>query len=259
MFNAIVLAGSGKSDALTEQQGVFNKAFIEIYRKTLLAYIIEALESSESVKKIIVVGPAEDLETLRQKGFKFDIVAEKESMLENLAAGFEIIERDSLCLIVTGDIPLITSKVIDRFIELCLPHDADLYYPVLTRETCMEKYPKNIRTYVRLKEGYLTGGNVALVRSDWYLKNRKRLEMFVSYRKKPLKLMRILPLILIIKYFLKTLSLVDLEKYLSKLMYLKAKAVQCDCVEVGIDVDKPSDLDLVKEILSSTPEFFQLN
>ena len=251
MFEAIVLAGSGKPDELTVQEGVSNKAFIKIGEKPLLSYIIAALEKSELIEKIVVVGPEDELNLTLGHCSKCEVVAQTESMLDNVATAMRYVNRSNLCLVVTGDIPLVTAEVIGQFLLSCEPYDHDLYYPVLTRETCVTRYPETERTYVRLREGFLTGGNLALIRPAWFLDNRARLDLFISYRKKPLKLMRIFPLRLVLKYLTKTLAVSDIEKFISRLLNLKARAVFCDCVEIGIDVDKKSDLDLVREVLEN--------
>ncbi len=249
MFDAIILAGGGKKEPLTEQEQVANKAFILIKGRPLLAYILAALRDAPSVNRIAVVGPDQELGALKAEGYEFETVPETGTMLDNIAAGFKAIDQERLCLVATGDIPLITAPVVEEFLSLCEPHDHDLYYPVLNRETCVRHFPEAERTYVRLKEGRVTGGNVGLVNPKWYLENRSRLEMFVSYRKKPVKMLRILPPGLVLKFLLKTLSLEDLELYLSRLLKLKAKAVLCDLIELGVDVDKPSDLAVVKKAL----------
>lgn len=250
MFDAVVLAGGGKPEPLTEAEGVSNKAFISIEGKFLLAYVLQALKDAPSVGRTVVVGPEEDLQILQPMGYQFEIAAGKESMLENLAEGFMAVDRQRPCLVVTADIPLITSPVLEDFLALCAPHDLDLYYPVLSRETCLRMFPGTERTYVRLREGYLTGGNIGLLKPSWFLENLDRLQMFISYRKKPLKLMRILPPGLIVKYFLKKLSVADLERHISRLLGLKARAVFCDRAEIGVDVDKISDLELVRKVLA---------
>ena len=98
-------------------------------------------------------------------------------------------------------------------------------------------------------EGCFTGGNVALLNPNWFLEALPRLEIFVSYRKKPLKLFRLLPLSFLFKYLVHSLTVADLERQLSSLMQVKARAVPCDFVEIGTDVDKPSDLEAVRGAL----------
>jgi GTP:adenosylcobinamide-phosphate guanylyltransferase len=251
MFDALVLAGGGKAEPLTEQEGVSNKAFIMLNNRPLLSYILQALEEAPSVDRIVAMGPQIDLEILRQEGYNIEILPEKESMLDNVAAGLEALDQDRLSLVVTSDIPLLTAKVLEEFIRLCAPFEHDFYYPILSRETCQGSFPETERTYVRLREGHITGGNLGLVNPRWFSDNRDRLEVFISYRKKPLKLLKILPPALIIKYLFKSLSVNDLEHFLSRLLRFRAKAVACDCVEIGVDVDKISDLELIKNVLKA--------
>lgn len=250
MFDAVVLAGGGKPEALTDQEGVSNKAFIMLHGKPLLAYILKALQEAPSVGRVVIIGPQNELEMLRREGCDFEVVPESGSMLDNVTAGFEAVDKNRLCLVAMGDIPLLNKEVVEDFLARCAPHDHDFYYPVISRDTCLNRFPETERTYVRLKEGHVTGGNIGLLRPNWFLDNRARLEMFISYRKKPLKLMRLLPLSFIFKYLFKTLSVSDLESHLSRLLGLKARAVFCNCVEIAVDVDKISDLELVKKTLS---------
>jgi len=250
MFDALVLAGSGKvNDPLTEYAGVHNKAFIPIKGRPLITYILDTLASTPAVSTIIVVGPAKELETLRQEGYNFLIANEGDTLLNNVSNAIKHAEPSRLCLVVTGDIPLLSRAALEEFLNLCAPYDGDLYYPVLSEETCQKSYPDTKRTYVVLKEGPVTGGNIGLVNPAWFIKKKDSLELFISYRKKPLKLLRILPLSLVLKYYLKKLSLTDLEKSLSNLLEMKAHAVLCQCAEIGLDVDKISDLEQVRKLL----------
>lgn len=249
MFDAIVLAGGGKSEPLTAQEGVSNKSFIQIHGRPMLGYVIEALSASPSIGKIYVVGPAKELSVMLEGGYNFAPLPEAESMLENVAAGFRAADGKKPCMVLTGDIPLINSTAIEGFLELCAPFEGDFYYPILLRESCRERFPQMERTYVRLREGYFTGGNIALIHPEWFGRCRSRLDLFVAYRKKPLKLFRILPLSFIFKFLLKTLSVKDLERYLSRMMQARARAVPCEFVEIGTDVDKIGDLELVRQTL----------
>ncbi len=250
MFDVIVLAGSGKTgNSLAEHTGVLNKAFIPIKGKPLIAYVLDALAASPAVDNLIVTGPVKELETLRREGYNYQIVKEADTILNNVTAAIKLADPERLCLVVTGDLPLLSTAALNEFLELCAPYDGDLYYPILSEENCLRSYPDTKRTYVRLKEGPVTGGNIGLVNPAWFLKKRSSLELFISYRKKPLKLLRILPLSLALKYFLKQLSLADLERQLSRLLEMKAYAVPCQCAEIGLDVDKISDLEQVRKLL----------
>ncbi|NLA10986.1 MAG: NTP transferase domain-containing protein [Firmicutes bacterium] len=248
MVDAVVLAGGG-AEPLTRAEGVSNKAFIDLLGRPMLAYILEALAGAGPVDKVIVVGPLRELSGLLEQGYRFTPVAEAGSMLENAAAGLNRSDQERPCLLLTGDIPLVNEGTITRFIELCRPFDDDFYYPILTRESCRERFPQMQRTYVRLRDGCFTGGNMALLRPAWFARCRHRLDQFVLYRKKPLKLLRILPVGLILKFLFNRLTVGELERYLSAMFQARARAVPCDLVEIGTDVDKTSDLEVVRQAL----------
>lgn len=249
MFDAVILAGGGKQELLTESEGVANKAFISLNSRPLLSFVLQALIEAPSIERVIIVGPEKELRQLQEQGYQFAIAAEKESMLANVAAGLQAVDQDRQCLVVTGDIPLLTAEMVESFLQLCAPYDHDLYYPILEGQILRLHFPETERTYVRLKEGQITGGNLGLVNPRWFFANLERLEMFIAYRKKPLKLLRILPPVLIIKYLFKSLSVADLERSISRLLHFKARAVNCEHAEIGIDVDKISDLELVRKVL----------
>ena len=107
-----------------------------------------------------------------------------------------------------------------------------------------EKYPENLKTYVKLKEGRFTGGNLFLLNSkkiDNFLEIGKKM---LLYRKKPWKMVKILGIFFLVKLILGRLSILDVEKRVASMMGIRGKAVICDYPEVGNDVDKPADLAL---------------
>lgn len=249
MVDVLVMAGGGKAGPLTDQEGITNKAFIPLNGKPMLAYILEGLSAAPSINRIVVVGPAHDLIKMQQAGYSFVVVPEVGTMLENAAAGMEEVEPGQLCLVVTADIPLLDNFAVEEFLKLCEPLDADFYYPILTRESCESRFPETKRTYVQLKDGVFTGGNVILMNPVWFLKYRHRLEKFITYRKKPLKLLRMFPPFFMLKYLFRCLTVADLENKLSQLLQLKARAIPCDLSAIGTDVDKLSDLTVVRKAL----------
>lgn len=251
MFDAVILAGGGKDEPLTRQEGVANKAFIDLYGRPMLTHILDALSGAASIGKVAVVGPEKELAGLLEKGARFVPVAEEGGMLENVAAGLKPVEQQRPALVLTADIPLISAATIEGFLKLCAPFDGDFYYPILSRESCLERFPQMKRTYVRLREGHFTGGNMALLRPDWFVRSRHRLDLFVAFRKRPLRLFSILPASFVFKFLFKRLTVGDLESYLSEMLQAKARAVPCDLVEIGTDVDKISDLEVVRQVLQA--------
>lgn len=248
-FDVVVMAGGSGSDPLARQEGVANKAFIPLSGQPLLGYVLESLVQAPSIRRVITVGPPVELEALREKGLPLIVVPENGSMLDNAAAGMAEADPDRLCLLSTGDIPLLTAATVESFLALCRPWQADFFYPILNRES-YQSFPETRRTYIRLRDGAITGGNLALIRPSWFRDYREQVEIFIATRKNPLKLWRFLPPLILLKFLCGCLAVADLERSFSKALHFQAKAVPCDLFELGLDVDKPSDLQVVKRELA---------
>ena len=76
-------------------------------------------------------------------------------------------------------------------------------------------------------------------------------ERIIDNRKNPLKLCCILGWSFVLAFLLGSLSLVKVERRVSEILGIKGAVIQSDYPELGIDVDKPSDLELVRTVFSS--------
>ncbi|NLL17815.1 MAG: hypothetical protein GX262_02185 [Clostridia bacterium] len=74
----------------------------------------------------------------------------------------------------------------------------------------------------------------------------------MSLRKSPLALCRLIGPMFIMKYLLHRLSLREVELKFSRLLGIEGYGIISNYPEIGIDVDKPSDLEFVRQILVGT-------
>ncbi len=246
--NALVLAGQPNNGALKEISPVANEAFIEIGNRMMLEYVLDALASADGVERIVVVGPKKELEEKLQDR-DLIITQSAATLVDNVLVGAGVLPHDRKILIVTSDIPLLTGEIVDDFINQCCEEEADFYYPAIEKTENEKKYPMTKRTYVRLKEGTFTGGNLALVNPGVLGPSADMVRAFVAARKNPLKLAALLGWTFVIKLLFHRLSLSQLEKRFSELFDLKAVVVLTPHPEIGLDVDKPSDYKLVRAAL----------
>ena len=61
MFNALILAGTKEKGPLEIAENVDNKALIMLDSRPMIDYIVDALNSSENIDRILVVGPKNEL------------------------------------------------------------------------------------------------------------------------------------------------------------------------------------------------------
>lgn len=260
--NAIVPAGSGTKakdspESLENICGVSNKALIAVSGKILVEYVVDALKGCKFVDKIVVVGPVGDLAPALHAKVE-QIIPPRDSMLDNAVAGVEALPLDVPTLVVTADAPLLTPSHFDWLVSTCRDQDAKIFWPIINKIQNEEKFPGTKRTYVRLNEGTFTGGNFILCDPAIFLSHRELLLNVVAARKSPLNLFRILGFAFVLKFLLTqlgipVLTIADLEKRIGEILGgIKVKGVLCPDPEVGIDVDKVEDLEMVRQVLKSS-------
>lgn len=249
-LNAIVMAGARGSSPLARSVGIDNKAFIKVAGKYMLLYSLDALRTLDIAGKVVVVGPPLELKKIQKKGYDFYIAAEKGEMIENLREGIrQLADYGHPVLVLTSDIPLLTREGLEDFINSALQEGVDFCYPIIDRHNCESKYPGVSRTYGRLAEGFFTGGNVFLVNPRVVEKTAQKVKEFLALRKRPHALALKLGPFLVLKYLLGSLSIRDAEKKISRLLDIEGRAIISSYPEIGTDVDKVSDLDLVERVL----------
>ncbi len=248
LLDCIVLAGGGKGE-LAEHEGVSCKALIKLKDQEMIRYVLAVLCALKQVERIVVVGPRDDLLFL-QDDYPVEIVAEQGSILQNLTAANRCLNNGRQTIISSADIPMLTVEAMENFLHKCEPFDRDFYYPISSKELSESRFPGVQRTYVTLQEGTFTGGNVFLVNAAMLDAAIPEIERFIEYRKNPLKMVSLLGTGFAWKFITKKLTVAGLEERFSHLLKLKAQAVIIDYPEIGFDVDKPSDLTLVRQMLA---------
>lgn len=249
-IDAVVLAGSPNRGALQGCSSAADEALIKIGRKHMVEYVIDALLAAENVNRIVVAGPKGNLAEII--GPQVSLVDGGETVIETLQRGLELLKSTGPVLVVCSDIPLLTTAAIEDFITRCCEREADFYYPIISQETVKARYPQAQRTYVSLVEGVFTGGNIMLLKPHVLDRLAEVAVEVVKLRKQPVKLCRLLGLKLLLKFFYYKLSISEIEQKVYELLGITGAAVISDYPEIGVDVDKPADLELVMSKLEET-------
>jgi GTP:adenosylcobinamide-phosphate guanylyltransferase len=248
-MDAIILAGGLNSGPLRRMSSAQYEAEIEIAGRPMLDYVISALKSVHTITRIILVG-SESMLSEDIKG-SIDLIANPgDSLIESLTNGLDSLSTEEPVLVLTSDIPLITREAVEDFLRRCRERNGDVYYSFVSKEHNEEKYPGVQRTYVKLSEGTFTGGNLVLLAPCVIKGNRELLCKVASLRKKPLQLGKMLGWRCMVYLLLGKLTIPAIEERVLKIFKINAIGIISPYPEVGIDVDKPSDLQLAKEVLS---------
>lgn len=248
MFNALILAGTREKGSLEITENVENKALIMLDGRPMIDYIVDALNNSENIDKILVVGPKNELQPYIGKKVD-EIINPGNSILENMEIGLKFFNSAENLLFLTSDIPLITPEAIDEFLEICTKRKAYIGYPIITKENIMKKYPETKRTYVKMKEGIFCGGNIVFFKPEVFFQKKKLIKELFDNRKATWKYVKILGLKFIFKFLFKTLTLKEVEKRVTDILGYNSIAAMISYPEIMIDLDKPSDLKLIRKFL----------
>jgi GTP:adenosylcobinamide-phosphate guanylyltransferase len=251
MLDAVVLAGSSNNGPLSECSEVSYEALIPIGKKIMVQYVVEALLGCQQVRQVLVVGPVAALAPYLA-GERVTIIESRGGIMENIEAGVTASRDSDRILLVTSDIPMLTTQAVNDFLELCGDMSGDLYYPIISKPVVESKFPTTRRTYVNLKEGVFTGGNLFLINPAVYKKCLENGKKIISLRKSPLGLCRLIGFGFLLKFLMRSLTIAEAEQKVSTLLgRIKGIVVVSKYPEVGVDVDKPSDLALALQTLGA--------
>jgi molybdopterin-guanine dinucleotide biosynthesis protein A len=247
---AVVLAGQSihKEDPLNEFARGGPKALIPIAGRPMVSYVLAALTGSRRIARIVVVGRLPEIEPALP--LPIDLVECQGELIPNVLRGIQRaveLAPDLDGVLLTGsDLPLLTSAIVDEFVASCLETDHDAYYGIVERTVMEARFPTSRRTYVRLRDGEFAGGDLLLLRRGATGLNTALWHRLAEVRKNPLRQIWMLggpgP---VLKLLTHRMSLAEAEARASKAFNVRARVIVCPHPELGMDVDKPCQLDIV--------------
>lgn len=256
-MDVVLSAGStpGKIDPLLEYAHINNKALIPIGDKPMIKWVTDALTGSHHVDRLIIVGldqsPGIDF------GHKPVIfVPARGKLMQNYIAGVERALQDTAdsrrILIATCDIPTITTAIVDAHIEQLLATDHDLYYCIVRQSTMLAKFPTSKRSYTRLRDGVFCGGNLNMISAKVMSSDsRKMWGDLLERRKNVFQQAALAGYGTLLRLLFGTLTIAAAEQRAEKIMGVKCKAIETPHAEIGMDVDKPFQLEIAREMLNA--------
>ena len=254
-YKALILAGGKSKPALKKMIGQEYKALMTVTAlgsRPIIHHIIEVLNNTGYVSQLFIAGPKEVEQEV--KAHSVITIPSGTTLLDTLEKSLSLLSDEPYLIIITCDLPLVTSGQIEHFLRECATHPGfDIYYAVVSKESFQRKFPDNElrRIYANLIEGSFTGGNIFFINPKVILDCADIIEQFILFRKHPLKMANILGQRLVVKYLKRYLSIRDLEKMVPQ--YLKGytgKTISA-APELALDIDKPSQLEALNHLLKT--------
>jgi GTP:adenosylcobinamide-phosphate guanylyltransferase len=253
-MNAIVTAGgiTKPKDPLYELSGGGYKAMLDINGRPMIQYVLNALNASAQIERILVVGLPQGKTLISAKPLLR--LEDHGDMVANILAGareIRALDPDAThCLIVSSDIPAITSAMVDWLIAQIERSNHEIYYNVIERAVMEARYPGSRRTYVHLKDRQVCGGDMNALKLSLAASDNPLWDRLIAARKSPLRQAALVGYDTLLLLLLRQLSLQDAEQAVSLRMGFRARALACPYAEMGMDVDKPFQLDIMRKDLA---------
>jgi molybdopterin-guanine dinucleotide biosynthesis protein A len=228
------------------------KAMLDIGGKPMVQWVLDALGGATQVENVVLIGLAEESGVTCSKPLYY--IPNHNSMIENLLAGInkviQINPSTPRALLVSSDIPGITSEMVDWEIDTCLQSDVDLCYTVVKREVIEARYPASKRTFTKLKDMEVCGGDMNVVKTSVATANTEIWERLVATRKNPVKQAAIIGYDTLLLMVFRRFTLDQAVKNVAARLQMTGRAIVCPYAEVAMDVDKPHQLEMIRADLA---------
>jgi CTP:molybdopterin cytidylyltransferase MocA len=231
-------------------QGI-SKAMLDIQGKPMVQWVLDALCEADSIEHIVIVGLSED------SGLKCNKIGgylpNQGGMIGNIKAGVarivEINPKSEFVLIASSDIPTITAEMVNWVVNKALETNDDVYYNVITRQVMEARFPGSNRTYTHLREGDVCGSDMNVIRSS-LSGNDELWQKIVASRKNVLRQAALIGYGTLILMLLRQLDMDSAVKRVAKKLNITGRAIVSPYAEIGMDVDKPHQLEIVRADLA---------
>jgi GTP:adenosylcobinamide-phosphate guanylyltransferase len=253
-MDAIVTAGGipQPEDPLYTYSHGDAKALIDIAGKPMIQWVLDALSDAKLVDNVIVIGLSPKSGVTCKKPLHF--LSNQGRMLANIVAGvhksIELNKKNQYVLIASSDIPALKPEMVDWLIETCLETKDDLYYGICPKDIMEARFPGSRRTYTKLKGMALCGADMHVSHVSMATDHLDMWEQLIGNRKSPLRQASIIGLGTFFRVLTRSITLDELVDTVCKRIGIKGRAIQYPFAEPCMDVDKPHQLELLREDLA---------
>ena len=253
-MDAIVTAGGipRPEDPLYTYSNGDSKALIDVAGKPMVQWVLDALGQAKKVDNVIIVGLSPKSGVTCRKPLYY--VSNQGRMLANIVAGvnktLELNKKNKYVLIVSSDIPAVKSEMVDWLINTCMETKDDLYYGVCPRDVMEARFPDSKRTYTHLKDMDVCGADMNITHVRMATEHLDMWESLIGSRKSPLRQAGIIGLGTLFALFTRRLTLDDAVRRVYERIGVKGRAIIWSHAEPCMDVDKPSQLELLRADLA---------
>jgi len=252
-MDALVTAGGipQPGEPLYEYTQGTHKALLDVAGKTMIQWVLDALDGAASISRVVIIGLSDDSGVACQKRVAY--LPNQGDMIDNIRGGvLELLKfdpRERAVLVVSSDIPGITSEMVDWVVTTAEQSELDAYYNVIPREVMERTFPGSKRSYTKLKDIQLCGGDMNLIRTSLVTTHEAIWQKLIASRKNVFKQAALIGYDTLLLLVMRWITLDEAVQRATQRLHITGRAIVCPYAEVGMDVDKPHQLELLREYL----------
>jgi molybdopterin-guanine dinucleotide biosynthesis protein A len=254
-MDAIVLAGgtAGIDDLLYDAAKGGYKTLIDIGGKSMVQWVLDALSGSSNIDQVVLVGLPE--ETRIECKHPLRMIADHGGIMNNIKAGAKELlkihpDPEAKVLALSADVPAITPEIVDWLVCEVKKTDHDIYYSLIEKDVMETRFPDSKRSFVHLKNLVVCGGDCNAVRLGAAAADHPFIDELSKARKNPIKQAYMIGFGTVFLLLLRQLTLENAIARVCKRLNLTGRAVLNPYAEVGMDVDKPFQLEIMRKELT---------
>lgn len=248
-YTALVLAGTRPGgDPLATQAGVTHKALIQVGGVPMLGRVLSALAATDQVARIVVATdhPA-ILSAMPAIGRAVEVMPAAAGPSASVANALAL--HGAPLFVTTADHALLQPEWVSEFLRNAGELEADAVVGLARREAVLVAAPGTQRTWLRFADGAFSGCNLFLLRTAKAGRIVSLWQSLEAERKRPMSLLRRLGFVHVLRYRLGLLGIAQALDRLGRIAGARLRHVVLADGRAAIDVDKPADLELVRQLV----------
>ena len=242
-MNVLILAGERPGgDPLAIAENVASKTQIVIAGEPMLAHVLRALRQLQPAPQLFISGAAGG-----EAGPDITVIETGPTPCSSVMKALAHISYP--VLITTADHPLLTPAIIHEFLQKANSLAGDVCVGLVPLSLIEQHYPENRRTKLKFSDGSVSGANLFLLRHARAMGLLEFWRLMEANRKSPWRMVRVLGFGMLLRYAAGRLSFAQLVAHIAARTGCSIAPVMLSDPHAAIDVDKPSDLALVRAIM----------
>ena len=225
-----------------------SKALLDIAGKPMIQWVLDALGGSSKINNVIIIGLTADSGVTCAKPLSY--LPNQGGMLANIVAGvnkaLELDPKTEHILLVSSDIPAITAPMVDWVVEAASQRDEDIFYNLIPREVMEKRYPGSKRSFTHLKDAVVCGGDMHVVSTETVTKNQEIWNKLIETRKNVFKQAALIGFDTLFLLLTRLITLDQAMERVRRKLNISGRGILCPYAEVGMDVDKPHQLEMMR-------------